>query len=684
MSDAPSAPPGREPEPEDRRRSDPKGSAEGGPERSAAEPGGPTAEREQSEAEPERSTAEPESEGRAQEAEAEGRPHEPEAEGRTQEAESEGKPHDPEPEALRQAAVPAGSAGSPHPAEPPPPGQVTGPGHASSSPWPQHAPQYAHHHAPQYAPPPWRGPAPPSESWLDGIRPEPPAPVRMATLWSTIAAALLSALLLGDGLGVNLLIVAVPAALAAFFAARAADRRLRPWTAVWAIGALALLLVPALSDASWPTFLAVVAALAAGSLALHGGRTWPGVVFGSVGILDSLVTGPAWGWRGLRERADGSRGRWGPVVRTVAVAAGLLVVFGALFAGADAAFADLLGELIPDVSLVDGPWRFFLFLLALAGTLAAARTAAAPLRWDRLARGSGKARGRVEWALPLIVLNLLFAAFIAVQLAVLFGGYDKVLSETGLSYAEYARQGFWQLLWATLLTLIVIGLALRWAPRDGARDRSLVRAVLGTLCVLTLVVVASALRRMDLYVDAYGLTRLRISVAAMELWLGLVIVLIIAAGLLGSRWLPRAVAGSAAAAVLVFGLASPDALIAERNVQRYERTGKIDVDYLRDLSADAVPALDRLREPLRSCVLRTVQDDFAMTDSPWYATSWAEVRARSILEERPADTDRAGCPRSELYGDERDEYDGDAEFDIPVGPDGTDDTDGYDPGTGMD
>ncbi|WP_406733732.1 DUF4153 domain-containing protein [Streptomyces sp. NBC_01794] len=514
-----------------------------------------------------------------------------------------------------------------------------------------------------YKPPPqwqqWQSNEP--AAWVVRIRPRQPAGVGVATLWSALATALLSAFLLGDGAGVNLLIVAVPAALGAYFAARTAGRRLRPWTCVWAAGGVVLLAVPVLRDAGWPTFLAVVAALAAGSLALHGGRSWPGVLLGSLGLLGAIGSGMAWGARGLRERTGSSRGRWGPVVRSAAVAAVLLIVFGALFAGADAAFADLLGGLIPDISVADAPWRFLLFLLGLVGALAAAHTAAAPLRWDRLTVRPGRARARWEWALPLIVLNLLFAAFIAVQLAVLFGGYDTVLRETGLTYAEYARQGFWQLLWATLLTLLVIALALRWAPRDGARDRTLVHAVLGTLCLLTLVVVASALRRLDLYVDAYGLTRLRVSVAAMELWLGLVIVLIMAAGVFGVKWLPRAVAASAAVAVLAFGLLSPDGMVAERNVQRYESTGKIDVQYFQELSADAVPVLDRLPEPLRSCALKGIAANLEGTHKPWYATSWGEWRARRILGERKVDT-RYACADQGLPGMERDQYDEDAQF----------------------
>ncbi|MCT9010201.1 DUF4153 domain-containing protein [Streptomyces sp. NPDC054766] len=462
-----------------------------------------------------------------------------------------------------------------------------------------------------------------------------PAPVRTPTLWAVIATGVLSMLLLDGGLALNLLLVAIPAAFAAYFSGRAAGRSTRAWSLVWGIGGIGLLIVPALRDADWPSFLAVVTAIALGSLALNGGRTWPAVLLGPIGVFNSLVTGPAWGWRGLRERFGGARRSVGVGLRAFVVSAVLLLVFGALFAGADAAFANLLGDLVPDASVAGGPWRVVLLLFGLVGALAVAHTAAAPVRWDRVVVPAGRPRNRVEWALPLIVLTVLFAAFNAVQLAVLFGGYDAVLKKTGQTYAEYARQGFWQLLVVTLLTLLVVVFALRWAPRDDASDHKLVRGVLGTLCGLALVVVASAVRRMDMYVEAYGLTRLRVSVVAGELWLGLVIVLIMAAGVWGARWLPRAVAASAAAGVLAFGLMSPDSLIAERNVQRYEDTGKFDLLYARDLSADAVPALDKLKEPMRSCVLRSIADDLGRDDAPWYATSWGEVRARDILRDRP-------------------------------------------------
>ncbi|MGW2242965.1 DUF4153 domain-containing protein [Streptomyces hirsutus] len=485
--------------------------------------------------------------------------------------------------------------------------------------------------------------------WFTDLRRESPSVVGTAVLWAALATGVLSMALLNDGVGVNLLLVALPATLAAYFAARQAGRvQAHPWTLAWGIGGIALLLVPALRAAQWPSLLAVATAVGLASLALHGSRTWAGVVLSPFGLVDSLFKGAGWGWRGVRARAGDASGTMGSALRALVVTAVLLLVFGALFAGADAAFADLLSRLIPDTSLGDGPWRLVLFALGLLGALAAAHSAAAPLWWDSFKTGPGRARGRGEWALPLLLLCVLFAVFNAIQLAVLFGGYKAVLDKTGQTYSEYARQGFWQLLIATLLTLLVIVFALRWAPRGGPGDRNLVRGVLGTLCALTLIVVASAVRRMDMYVEAYGLTRLRISVVTVELWLGLVILLIMAAGAWGARWLPRAVAASAAAGALAFGLAAPDGLIAENNVRRYEKTHKFDLDYARDLSADAVPALDRLEEPMRSCVLGPLAERLGPATASWYEISWGEVHARQILKERPpVTTDPGTCSSGE-------------------------------------
>jgi hypothetical protein len=150
---------------------------------------------------------------------------------------------------------------------------------------------------------------------------------------------------------------------------------------------------------------------------------------------------------------------------------------------------------------------------------------------------------------------------------------------------------------------------------------------------------------MNLYEQAYGFTRLRILVSACELWLGAVFAMVLAAGVrLRARWLAQAVAASGAAALLGLALLNPDRFIADRNIDRYERIDRIDLDYLSRLSADAAPALDRLPYPLRDCVLTGIAADLADSPDDWRGANLGRERARDIVGERPPRPDWTGCP----------------------------------------
>jgi hypothetical protein len=260
--------------------------------------------------------------------------------------------------------------------------------------------------------------------------------------------------------------------------------------------------------------------------------------------------------------------------------------------------------LIPEVDIGLLPVRLVVLVVVAGVAVSAAFLGAVPPRWDVLTPARARPVRVAEWLVPIAVLDALFATFVSVQLAVLFGGHRHVLETGGLTYAEYARSGFGQLVVVTLLTLSVVAATVRWAPRETRPQRVALRALLGLLCALTLVVVASAVYRLHLYEEAFGFTRLRLFMNAFETWLGALVVLVLVAGVrLRAAWLARAVVATAAVGLLTLGALDPDGFVAQRNIDRYQSTGKIDVTYLQQLSADAVPAVDRLPEPIRSCVL---------------------------------------------------------------------------------
>ena len=180
---------------------------------------------------------------------------------------------------------------------------------------------------------------------------------------------------------------------------------------------------------------------------------------------------------------------------------------------------------------------------------------------------------------------------------------------------------------------MVLAFAARTARYKSRADRILVRVLLGILCVMSVVVVVSAVHRMWTYEQAYGFTELRVFVTTVELWLGSTFLLVAIAGIRlrpAARWLPQAVLAAGVIALLSLAVLNPDRFVAERNIDRYHETGRIDVSYLGTLSADAVPALDRLAEPMRSCALARIASRTGEADS-WNEFNLSRSQARDAL-----------------------------------------------------
>lgn len=487
---------------------------------------------------------------------------------------------------------------------------------------------------------PYRGfppgpPSPPPPSFLATRWPG-PAPARG---WAVPAAVLVAALGLaffvplsrtGIGwlLGWLTLTVAVVAVVRR---GTAALPRAERWVrAGWAAASLALLAVLAFRNAWWLVTFCVFAALGCAALAIVGGRLVRSILFSLVAAPFAAFRGLPWVRRHLRTSEDSTTTR--RVTGTVAVTAVVLLVFGALLSSADAAFSVVLGELVPEIS-VAAVFRW-LFLAAVGGlvAVAAVHTLAAPPDLSTIDKPGTRRFGLAEWVPPIAGLTLLFGGFVVVQFTVLFGGQRHVLRTAGLSYAEYARSGFWQLLAVTLLALAVLGGVTRWAKRDRPAERLLLRILLGLLSALSIVIVVSALSRMYAYQKVYSFTGERIFVMAFEFLLGAVFLLVLAAGIRWrGDWVPRLTVGLVVAMLLSLAVLNPEGYAARRNIARYKETGKIDAWYLRALSADATPALAALPDPVRRCTLSWIADDLAEPD-PWYAWNLGRDRARRVLD----------------------------------------------------
>ncbi|HEX2143828.1 MAG TPA: DUF4173 domain-containing protein [Glycomyces sp.] len=443
----------------------------------------------------------------------------------------------------------------------------------------------------------------------------------------------------GSGVGIGLALtgiamVAVPLA--------AGDRADLVPRLPGAVLVAALWSVAAIRDAGWVVFLCSAAAFLLTPLVLAPQRRFSGnLITLCFGWTEGIAESFKWAKRGR----PGKDGRSGSTVRNLWVAvitAVLLLVFGALFATADSTFAKLIARLLPEVN----PFEFFIRLVLAAFlfplVLVWVYTAVAKPRFDSQRTGEHRTVSRFELAVPLGALNLLFAAFIAVQLRVYLGGKDYVMETTGLTFADYARRGFWQLCFVAVLSLAVIGIAAWLAPKREKADRWTVRILLGTLGLLSMVVIASALFRMYTYFETYGLTRMRVWVFTVEIWLAVLFALVIVCcWKLRATWLPRAVLASGGLALLGLAAVNPDALIARYNL---DHEHEVDQHYLQGLSDDAVPEFAALSDADLDCLLsdpwspKTVDDERDLM-------SWnlGFQRAQDFLDERDSEAANAEC-----------------------------------------
>ncbi|WP_239476480.1 DUF4153 domain-containing protein [Nocardia arizonensis] len=463
--------------------------------------------------------------------------------------------------------------------------------------------------------------------------PRPPGVVPAAAVAGFGAAVMIPV----DRPGIGWLLACVVAAGAVF----AVDHRARRGAAVtggapsegfgacrerifWAAIAFGLVAVGAVRAAGWLFALCVAAALVAGSLAVVGRRSVRGAWWDVVAVPMAAFPAVPWALAGTR-RPRGGR----PALRvgwSVAATAVLLAVFVPLLASADATFDAAITDLLPSADTAAVLRWALVFGLVAFGALGALHLLAGPLPAADPNRQPRRSLRRAEWGLPVGALTALFAIFVAMQFVALFGGDDYVMRTAGLTYAEYARRGFWQLAIVSLLTVAVILAVLRWADRDESADRRWLRGLAGSVSVLSLVIVASSVLRMWTYQDAYGFTVLRLLVGACELWLGLIFLLVIAALVrLDAAWLPRAAIGAAFAALLALAILDPERLVAERNIDRMLDGKPLDTWYLKGLSPDVLPALDRLPEPDRGAIRAEIIRD--LPDDSW--SSWNLSRARA-------------------------------------------------------
>lgn len=207
---------------------------------------------------------------------------------------------------------------------------------------------------------------------------------------------------------------------------------------------------------------------------------------------------------------------------------------------------------------------------------------------------------------------LLYLVYVISQISYFGSAFLGRLPET-MSYAQYARRGFFELCAIAVLNLLVILVLTGCGKKTEGKSNRAITVYSCILCLFTLFIIATAMAKMVMYIDAYGLTRLRLYTAWFMLLLAVVFIVLLIRQFV--QKLPSAQILVTAFTLMLAALcfSRPDALIAEYNLSRWEK-GTLkspDIVMLRELSDDAYVVMYQHREHFSDSEWEWITSEYA-------------------------------------------------------------------------
>lgn len=284
----------------------------------------------------------------------------------------------------------------------------------------------------------------------------------------------------------------------------------------------------------------------------------------------------------------------------LAVAMPIAAILMNLFMSADAVFADVTKKVIDFIGL-DFTVIFwdivlgFMFGIFLAAMLLGLKYG------EEKQKPTAKIGNNIESIIIgtfLTIINIFIIAFVAFQFVYLFGGTVNITASE-MSYAEYARRGFFELSTASGIIFAIALFVLIMTKKKDGKLPLWIQLTTVCLCVCNGVLLVSAVKRMLLYVDVYGLSVKRVLTLWFMAIIGLCLLWMIIKCFVNKIAVMKWIGSTIIVGVCVLSLTNTERIIAKYNVDRYLSSpteNSIDVYYLGQLSYTAVPEIVRLKD----------------------------------------------------------------------------------------
>jgi hypothetical protein len=233
----------------------------------------------------------------------------------------------------------------------------------------------------------------------------------------------------------------------------------------------------------------------------------------------------------------------------------------------------------------------------------------------------------------LVLINVVYVLFTVVQFKYFFAGS----LQGNFTYAEYARKGFFELLFVTLINLSIIIIVLTFVNRGPNGIKRFKQILLTNLVISSAVMLCSAFLRLGLYEDAYGFTFTRVLVHSFMIFLVIIFTYTLVKIWMENLTLFHFYFISSLIYYTAISVINLDNIVVKQDIARYETSGKIDVYYLSEMSYTGVLGLIDLYEkekniPNLQTVLQDRKNEAFTSSLPWQSYNLKREQAYEKLK----------------------------------------------------
>lgn len=320
-----------------------------------------------------------------------------------------------------------------------------------------------------------------------------------------------------------------------------------------------------------------------------GNRQTLGIFYSAVSTLGNIGLA----LRSLLAGSTGNKKRIGKVFVGLLCAVPVLIVVVPLLISSDDAFRGMMSNIFSNTFSFFVKTVFGLlicpFIISYGFSLKSHRVA-------KIKKGNFSGVENIYLISFLSAISVCYLLYLFSQLAYFFSAFEGFLPNGEVTYAAYARKGFFEMCIIAVINLVIVFSALLLAKKKNDKVCHSIKAIATFISVFTLIIIATAISKMVLYIDAYGMTVLRVTTSAFMLFLSIVFISVILRIYLKKINIIKTALIAAGSIILLLGTVNVNSVCARYNYESYKigRVNTIDVQQLYKLGYEGIPYIIKL------------------------------------------------------------------------------------------